>query len=147
MKPPAGQNRIRKNARTARANWLYSAEDVQRLYGISPATVRNWCKYGLKAIETKKKLFRGSDLNAFHQARNKAAKAPCAAHEIFCVCCKQKHSLLIEPFHIERQGSVRLEISVTCPDTGGKTKRFIRKSDLDGLRHTQETKASAETPL
>ncbi|MTI05506.1 hypothetical protein E1180_08245, partial [Roseibium denhamense] len=106
-----------KSARLARAHWLYSIEDVIALYLVSRQTVRNWMRYGLKAIEAQKTLFLGQDLNEFHARRRKEVKVPCSFEEIYCVCCKQKHSFLIEPFTVEQRGKFRTLVSIQCPET------------------------------
>lgn len=103
-------------------------------------------RYGLKAIEAQKTLFRGQDLNAFHARRRKEAKVPCTFEEIYCVCCKQKHSFLIEPFTIDQRGKFRTLVSIRCAETDGRTTKFVRESDLHRLRDLQKRNCSAETP-
>jgi Holliday junction resolvase-like predicted endonuclease len=108
-----------KSARLARAHWLYSIEDVIALYLVSTQIVRNWMRYGLKAIRAQKTLFLGQDLNEFHARRRKEAKVPCTFEEIYCVCCKQKHSFLIEPFTVEQRGKFRTLVPVQVPMASG----------------------------
>lgn len=140
------QKRIRMNSRAARANWLYTSEDVQKLYQVTPNTVSNWIRYGLPYFPTKQRLFKGEHLNAFHAARNKAARQVCAKDEIYCLCCKQKHSLLQEPFEVQSRGRMRLEISIKCPTTGGEARSYISESVLDDLREQLTHNPSEETP-
>jgi len=140
------KRRTLKSAWLARAHWLYSIEDVIALYLVSRQTVRNWMRYGLKAIEAQRTLFLGQDLNEFHALRRKEAKVPCTFEEIYCVCCKQKHSFLIEPFTVGQKGKLFTLVSVQCPETGGRTTKFVRESDLHRLRDLQKRNCSAETP-
>lgn len=135
-------NRLRK----ARANWFYKQRDVEELYGVCPNTIRNWMGYGLRSIKAKSRLFLGRDLNAHHKQRQADAKRPCKLDEIYCVCCKRKHSLRIEPFEID-EGSCRTRIIVVCPDTGGWATKWIGKTDLDELRHLQDRSSSPETSV
>ncbi|WP_428687038.1 hypothetical protein [Roseibium sp.] len=135
-----------KSSRVARAHWLYSIDDVIALYLVSRQTVRNWRRYGLKAIEAERPLFLGQDLNEFHDRRRKEAKVPCSNEEIYCVCCKQKHSFFIEPFTVELKGKFLTLVSIQCPETGGRTIKFVRESDLYRLRELQKLNRSAETP-
>ena len=104
-------------------------------------------RYGLKAIEAPKTLFRGQDLNGFHARRCKDAKVPCSFEEIYCVCCKRKHSFLIEPFKIEEHCKFRTAVSIQCPETGGRTRKLVRESDLLRLRELQKLKSSAGNPV
>ncbi|MCV0428506.1 MAG: hypothetical protein K5905_23865 [Roseibium sp.] len=136
-----------KRGRLARANWLYTQQDVQALYDVCRNTVLNWMKYGLKSIEAERRLFLGSDLNAFHAERKRNAKTPCGRFEIYCTACKSKHSLLVESFKVETKGQFRTRVVLTCPETGKKASSFMRESVLDELRHTLESKSSAETPV
>jgi helix-turn-helix protein len=101
--PHAKQAKTRrnlKNSRKARANWLYTHQDVQDLYQVCPNTVRNWRRSGLKSIAAKNRLFLGRDLNEFHKQRRREAKRPSKFPDYFCLCCKLKHSLLQEPFQV-----------------------------------------------
>ncbi len=136
-----------KRSRVARSNWLYTQQDVQSLYGVCRNTVLNWMKYGLRSIETERRLFLGAELNSFHSMRKRQVKSPCGRFEIHCTSCKGKHSLLIEPFDVAEAGRSRTRVSLTCPETGGKASSFLRETDLEELRHHLESKLSAETPV
>lgn len=144
-KPTRRKNR--QSSRAARAHWFYTIEDARALYGVSRNTIRNWMRYGLKAIDAPKTLFRGLDMNEFHARRRKDAKVPCSFEEIYCVCCKRKHSFLIEPFKIEERCKFRTAVSVQCPETGGRTKKLVCESDLLRLRDLQKLKSSTGIPV
>lgn len=125
----------------ARSTWLYTQQDVQELYGVCPNTVRNWRREGLKSTKVNLRLFLGRDLNDFHKRRREEAKRPCGPDEIYCLCCKQKHSLLEVQFSVEDKGRFRTRLRVTCPVTGGTTTTYVSDTDLVSL--TQRLKRSS----
>ncbi|MBG6143566.1 hypothetical protein IWQ51_001685 [Labrenzia sp. EL_142] len=120
-----------KSSRSARANWFYTRMEVRDIYGISPNTLRNWMKQGLRPIEPEGKLFLGSDLNAFHAWRRKEVKTPCQPYEVFFTSCKSKHSLLEAPFEVDYAGRYSNRIFLNCPETGKRTSAFVRKTVLE----------------
>ncbi|NRP69391.1 hypothetical protein ILFOPFJJ_00257 [Ensifer psoraleae] len=59
-------------------------------------TLANWIKYGLRSIEADQRLLRGEDVNGFHHKRRTGAKRACRLDEVYCVSCKNKHSMIDE---------------------------------------------------
>lgn len=143
-KMPAGR---RKNLGKARANWLYSGEEVQALFCVCANTVRNWQRDGLKSTKARVRLFLGRDLNAFHRKRREDAKRPCGQHEIYCLCCKRKHSLLHVPFVVDGPGRFRMRVVVTCPETGGRSPTYISETKLARLRQALKHNSSPDTDV
>lgn len=135
----------RKYFGKARANWLYNTAEVQELYDVCANTVRNWRRAGLRSTKTRVRLFLGRDLNAFHKKRREDAKRPCGPNEIFCVCCKQKHSLLRVPFEVSGPGRFRMRVIVTCPETGGRSPTYISETKHSRLRQALRHKSSPKT--
>ncbi|WP_269584062.1 helix-turn-helix domain-containing protein [Roseibium sp. Sym1] len=117
----------------ARANWLYTQPEVQKLFGVCPNTIRNWRRNGLRSFKANVRLFLGRDLNAFHKRRYEDAKRPCAPGEVYCVCCKQKHSLREVPYLLDSKSRFRTRVLITCPATGGTSATYIRETDLTSL--------------
>jgi len=117
----------------ARANWLYTQPEVQTLFGVCPNTIRNWRRNGLRSFKANVRLFLGRDLNAFHRRCIEEAKRPCAPGEVFCVCCKQKHSLLDVPLSIDGKGRFRTRLLITCPVTGGTSATYVSETDFASL--------------
>lgn len=136
--------RMNKRLRMAKAHRYYSLDDVIALYSVSSNTVGNWRNAGLPSIKASIRLFRGEELNAFHKRRKLEAKCPCTRDEIYCVCCKTKHSLLEEPYKVDFFGKLRVAVVITCPDTGGTARKFISQGDLDHLQEFGKPKSSPE---
>lgn len=126
----------------ARANWLYTQPEVQTLFGVCPNTIRNWRRSGLRSFKANVRLFLGRDLNAFHRRRYEDAKRPCGAGEVYCVCCKQKHSLREVPLSIDGKGRFRTRVLITCPATGGTSATYVKETDLTSLTQQLNHKSS-----
>lgn len=139
--------RRRKYVGKARSNWLYTSEEVQALFRVCANTVRNWRRDGLKSTKARVRLFLGRDLNAFHRKRREDAKRPCGQNEIYCLCCKQKHSLLNVPFVVDGPGRSRMRVIVTCPETGGRSPTYISETKLARLRQALKHKNSPGTDV
>lgn len=136
-----------QNPRLAKANWLYSPDEVLALYQICRNTLGNWIKEGLAHFEKDgRKLFRGDALNAFHQSRLENRKRPCGPFEIYCVSCGGKHSLLEGNIisHAGRSGLVRL--SMPCPERTGSASRWIDMAHWEVLQGLCQSNPDSETP-
>jgi hypothetical protein len=146
---PNGHTKRRKlqSSKQARANWFYTQRDVQDIYQVCPNTVRNWRRNGLKSIKANLLLFLGRDLNEFHKERRRKAKQPVGDYEVFCLSCKDKHSLRDEPFEIANKGRLRTKVILLCPVTGKAASKFVDKTLLDELRQLLKRKSTSETPI
>ena len=72
-----------------RQRHAYSLGEVTELLGVHKNTVRGWLRGGLSAMdETRPILIHGSELKRFLLNRRSAAKAPCQAHEFYCLKCR-----------------------------------------------------------
>ena len=94
--PPPVSKELRKrrdfkrlhSATKARSDIIYSLAEIVRLYNVDEQTVRNWCKAGLKRVETKSRfLVCGDELNAFHAARDALARRRLNLTEFLCLRC------------------------------------------------------------
>lgn len=129
----------------ARANWLYTQPEVQALFDVCPNTIRNWRRNGLRSYKANVRLFLGRDLNAFHKRRYEDAKRPCGPGEVYCVCCKQKHSLRDLTFSLDGKGRFRTRVLITCPETGGTSATFLSEADFASLTHWCEPNSSPDS--
>ncbi|MCX5568166.1 MULTISPECIES: helix-turn-helix transcriptional regulator [Kaistia] len=79
--------------RKAKQDRTYNRADVMDLYGVGRNTVTNWMKEGLVTVPGHPVLFRGEDLNTFHEARRAGARRNCSPGEFLCFHCKKVSSL------------------------------------------------------
>ena len=80
----------RPNPRLAKLNHPYKVDDVRRLFGVHPHTVRDWIKAGLQVIDARKPIMiRGRDLRAFLELRRARRKRPCPPGHLYCFACRQ----------------------------------------------------------
>ncbi|MBB3542432.1 helix-turn-helix domain-containing protein [Rhizobium sp. BK399] len=134
--------------RKANLHQLYSSDDVIKLYEISRNTLTNWIADGLPFIDAGSRLFRGSDLNAFHSRRRlKAAGEPLGRFLVNCFGCKRSHSLLEGDVSVSpgRTDGI-FRVSKICPDTGVRANRFVCREELDTLQRLRETDPGSKTP-
>lgn len=145
---PGKKRRNLQSDRKARIHQLYSSDDVIKLYEISRNTLTNWVAGGLSFIDAEPRLFRGSELNAFHsRRREKAAGAPLGQFLVNCFACKRSHSLLEGEISISpgRTGGI-FRVSRTCPDTGARANRFVCSEELETLQQIREANPGLQTP-
>jgi integrase len=127
------QRKTYKSPRTARAYLLYTRDEVETLYSVARSTVYNWQKYGLASVAGSQTFFEGQALNHFHRQRKISAKRPCRFFELYCVSCKNKHSLLIEDFTVIEKGRNLTSVVMQCPDRTGRAMRRIWHEDLEKI--------------
>lgn len=142
------KRRNRQSDRCAKVHQLYSSDDVIKLYEISRNTLTNWIGDGLPFINAEPRLFRGSDLNAFHGRRNAKNKAqlpgPFAAR---CFGCKRTHALTDGDILVVAGRSTGVfRVSRLCPDTGKQANRYISSGELEALKKARETNTGSKTP-
>ena len=112
---PKRSRRNLQSPRRAKANYVYSPEQVLALYEICPNTLTNWVQRGLSPYQLgRRRLFKGQHLNAFHQKRKDNAKRKTALDEVYCVTCKDIHSLLGADFQSEPFKG-KIFVTVPCP--------------------------------
>ena len=133
-----------KNPRQAKMHWNYSRPDVMSMYDVSTNTISNWIANGLRVIKGKDLLFRGSDLNAFHRYRRDNAKRPCDWHEVYCFCCKQRHSLLVLDYQIATTRNYGIRITFTCPETEKTGRKLLGQEAFERMEKTPKTKTSSD---
>ncbi len=142
--PKPKRRRYLKSSRQVKTNWLYTQQEIMEIYDVSRNTILNWIRYGLPVIQAQKRLFHGEAVNEFHRKRRENAKIPCDDNEIYCVSCKNKHSLVIEPFEVAYRGNPRVWIMVRCPETGVLVHRFAAAHDITRIRALLKSKSSPE---
>lgn len=145
---PRKKRRNLQSNRKARLHQLYSSDDVIKLYEISRNTLTNWIAGGLGFIEAEQRLFRGSELNAFHNRRRVKAAGECLGlFSARCFGCKRSHSMLAGEISVSPGRTPGLfRVSKICPDTGVWANRFFGREDLETLHRFRETSLGSETP-
>ena len=79
----------RMNPMAVKANMAYDVPEAARALGVTPATIRNWIKDGLRAMTScKPYLILGADIRDYLRQKNEAARRPLAEDELFCPACR-----------------------------------------------------------
>ena len=97
--------------RLAKIHRAYRVDEVAKLYGVHPNTVRHWLKAGLRTVDSgRPALIHGTDLRAFHQDRRQRRKRLCQPGEIYCMRCRAPRrpagDLMDCQFQSDRLGSL-----------------------------------------
>jgi transposase-like protein len=134
-----GGRAFRKNhdPTKAKANWVYSDEDIRQLYGVSRNTPNNWVKAGLQPVPgTSPRLFMGSELNRFHAEQRAQAKRPQVGANLFCICCRSSHSMEGKNVTLSSLCGFSGKLAWTCPVCQQKFVRTVGPLILERLvRH------------
>ena len=142
-----GKPRNARRTRSAKQNWLYTADDLIRRYGICRNTVGNWVAAGLRYIESEPRLFLGEDLNAFHAGCRQRRLRPLGPVEVYCVSCKLTHSFLEEQVEV---GPVRptgnYRVTLVCPTGGKRANRYLSSAELSHFQDVRKRNPRPETP-
>lgn len=81
-----------KQARLSRIKGLrsYTIMEAAEVSGVSPRTIHNWSKDGLRVMdEERPALIRGDDLRNHIKAKRNARATKTDPDTIYCVCCKR----------------------------------------------------------
>lgn len=145
-RPAAGKRRNAQHTRSAKQNWLYTADDLIRHYGICRNTVGNWITAGIRYIDSEPRLFLGEDLNAFHAECRQRRLRPLGPFEVYCVSCKLAHSFLEEPVDV---GPVRptgnYRVTLVCRTGGKRANRYLSSAELSHFQDVRKHNPRPET--
>ena len=112
-------------------HFSYSVDELARLLGVHKNTIRNWEREGLRPLDgNRPKLFAGSEVRAFLEARLKARKKPCPPGTLYCLRCKQPRKPKFEVVEYTglRPGSGNLK--GICEVCNGTMRQRIREADI-----------------
>jgi len=141
------KTRNARRTKSARRNWLYTVDDTIRHYGICRNTVGNWVAAGLRYIDCEPRLFRGEDLNSFHEEMRRRRLRPLGPFEAYCVTCKLAHSFLEEDVEV---GPVRptgnYKVTLVCPTSGKQANRYLSLLELSDFHELRKHNPRPETP-
>ena len=127
----------------AKANLVYSLEDICSLYGVNKNTPTNWQKAGGRPIDEKlPKLFKGSELNRFHDLRFQLSKRPCGLLELFCVGCGFSVIPVRSMLQFEPVGRFRSKVHGQCPKCDSRISQLVRTEKFELLKRYADPNAN-----
>ena len=129
-----------------KANRVYSVLQVLELYKICRNTLSNWIAAGLSPVDAgSSQLFRGAELQWFHEQRASGPGRPLHPGEFKCLRCKARVVPEANVTTLEhRQGRSPWAHSV-CPDCGGKLPKILNETTYDRLQKCLASNASLHT--
>ena len=78
------------NARRIKIHRNYTIEDIARVLRVHKNTARRWQKAGLRVLDTgRPKLFHGTEVRRFLDARRQQARRPCPTGYLYCFRCRE----------------------------------------------------------
>lgn len=121
----------RISARRVKKHRAYRIDQLADAVGVTPQTVRRWCKEGLPCLtDNKPFLIRGQDFKSFHDARLKARKRSRGPFEIFCLGCDRSRRPEPGLVDFEMMAAQRARIVMLCSHCGSTAGQFISIRDL-----------------
>lgn len=77
------------NPRLAKVHWIYTVDELSRLFRKHPNTIRNWIKDGLNPVDRARSiLIRGRDIRGYLEGKRASGKSKCPPGTIYCFTCK-----------------------------------------------------------
>lgn len=132
-------SRSYKNIRPKK-HFVYTVEDLTRLFGVVPNTVSNWVKDGLKTSDDKLPyIFNGEEVKRFHDDRRQKNERKLRRGQFKCMTCKGR--VFPEPQTVSMVGFNGGSFSFfgQCPDCGAAVAKRVNETDCDKILHCINT--------
>jgi hypothetical protein len=121
----------RHSARRLQRRRTYNVREAAKATGATPGTVRNWQKEGLQAVVgIYPTIFRGIDIIAFLELRNRARKQPCGPGRLFCFRCKAPKRPAFNEVEFWPDGLKGGKLRGLCPDCTTTMNRRVSLAKL-----------------
>ena len=103
------------NTRKIKGNWSYSIDELASLFGVHPATVRDWIKKGLPTIDKQRPfLMHGPATRQWLENRQKARSWPREYGKLPCFTCKSQRKIIFGSFQILSSNTRKIKIQGQC---------------------------------
>jgi hypothetical protein len=113
----------------------YTLEEVASACKVHKNTVGRWDKEGLRPCNMDRpKLYRGSDVRSFLEARARRRRAACASGEMFCMRCRAPSKILADAASLRIMSNAFGLLSSVCGDCGARMSKFIAPKKLQEIR-------------
>ena len=100
-----------------RKHFVYSVDDLMKLYAVTRNTVSNWVKEGLRPSDgSVPYVFGGEEVQRFHDARQLTSSAPLRKGEFKCLGCRGRVFPEPQGLSLARTASGGGSVMGRCPD-------------------------------
>jgi|GEM_PF-1128436 len=124
----------------AKMHWVYSAAEILELYDICRNTLSNWVSEGLcPSPGTGPQLFRGAELNRFHEERRARNRHNLRIGQFLCTGCKCGVFPDIQTLKIRDLGNGKIVAQANCPDRGCNVIKFLGATESDAMQNCLNT--------
>jgi len=135
------------NYRLVKIHRTYTVDEIARLFGIHPNTVRAWRKQGLEPIDERRPaLFKGLILAQFLRARRQKAKRPCSPGEIYCLPCRRPKRPLSGIVEYSPSSPTVGNLRGICPTCHRAIHRHVNRAKLCVVTGDLEVTLTAPAP-
>jgi len=130
------KRRRHPNHRRVKVHRNYTVEDISRLFGSHPNTVRDWIKHrGLPTIDQRRPLLvHGLDLADFLQKRRAKNKQQCQPGQMFCLRCRKPQKPAGDMADYQPITAIRGNLVGICPSCEAMIYRAVSLGKLDQVR-------------
>lgn len=135
-------SRSYKNIRPKK-DWVYTTEGLSKLYRVSPNTVSNWVKDGLRRSDNGVPyMFNGAEVKRFHEHRRAESNVKLRLGQFKCFSCKGR--VFPDPQSLSQVCSKDGKFSIwgLCPDCGGALSKRVTETDRDRIMNCVDTNTS-----
>lgn len=135
-------SRSYKNVRPKK-DWVYTTEGLAGLYGVSPNTVSNWVKDGLRRSDNGVPyMFNGVEVKRFHEDRRAESNVKLRLGQFKCFSCKGR--VFPDPQSLSQVCSINGKSGIwgSCPDCGGALSKRVTETDRDRIMNCVDTNTS-----
>lgn len=121
----------RVNPRLIKLHRSYSPDEAARVLGVHKHTVRNWIKAGLPTVDKSRPvLILGSEMRAWLEKRQKAAKRPCKPGTMYCFKCREPKAPALGMVEYKPTNDKSGMLVALCVDCGTVMHRRVRKDAI-----------------
>jgi Helix-turn-helix domain len=121
----------RVNPRLIKLHRSYSPGEAARVLGVHKHTVSNWIKAGLPTVDNSRPvLILGSEMRAWLEKRQKAAKRPCKPGTMYCFKCREPKAPALGMVEYKPTNDKSGMLIALCVDCETVMHRRVRKDAI-----------------
>ncbi len=118
----------------------YTIEEAAEVSGVSPRTIRNWARDGLRIMDgARPALIRGDDLREYIKSKRESRSVKTRIHTFFCLRCRKERRAAQGLADCEIDGA-RAKLTAICETCETIVYKPVAKSRIPEIARTLELK-------
>ncbi|MEM7472253.1 MAG: tyrosine-type recombinase/integrase [Pseudomonadota bacterium] len=127
-------------------HFVYSVDDLMKLFGVCRNTISNWVKEGLKPSDASHPyVFRGSEVKRFRDARHLRSAKPLRIGQFGCFVCKERVFPKTSTVSRVQMKNGTIGLWARCPNCGGCVTKIANKADCDRIMQCVVTNTNLDS--